>query len=351
MINNLSQQVAQFAPFETLFEERVLKMQLVLDKTVIERNAWQSRARESEKEAKELERRLNEAEDRAKQLGDQNRSMMQTCEKMTSERDEERVKREEEESRLDKLRSENAELVQQNTRARKEAMTEQEVAREKLDMKTRYYEDLETKLTDAEAENIRFSERISELEDRVQKLGVVAHYAQDLRVGFYHTGLIGPIHREIMTARNKAAHYGNIHIDILLFELGFITDSEKGNCNEKYAVELRFSIDEFIDNNEMLQALAMSAWADVLNMHAYLHSELKFEMKSEHKSHLDELVVKFRELEEECLKRYKLLRDETSELEALRNFSDEDVKKRLADMDRIVQQFRKIRRDGDGRPR
>ena len=157
--------------------------------------------------------------------------------------------------------------------------------------------------------------------------------------------------REIISNRNKAAHYGNVYVDILLFELGFINESEKVYCEEKYAVAPDFSIDDFIGKNEMLEALAGSVWADVLNMHAYIDSELKFELKPRIKARLEESVTRFRELEVECLERYQVLCAETSEKEALENFGNEAVMSKLQEMEEIVQQFRDIRRDRDARPR
>jgi hypothetical protein len=170
-------------------------------------------------------------------------------------------------------------------------------------------------------------------------------YARHIRSGLFHTGREGRSNRVFIEARNKAAHYGNIVVDIILFNLGFLGAGEKPFCEEKYAVSKDFSINAFIGNNEMLKALSESVWARVLNAHAYIDSELKFDIKVE----LEEPLARFQALEVECLDRYEGWCRRATEEEALRIFSDEVIDLKVKEMERIIQLFRDVKRDRDAR--
>ncbi|PMD37006.1 hypothetical protein L207DRAFT_636877 [Hyaloscypha variabilis F] len=292
--------------------------------------------------------------DRVEELEDVNKSLTQSYANLTADRDRERTKCEAAESRLQKAMAENAELVEKNVReitAREDAVAAQEALKTDLDVKAKEKEDLEDQKGELEFDNGQLTLQVSSLEDRIRKLEVIAIYTQDLRIGLFHTGHGGYINRAILLARNKAAHFGNVYVDMLLFDLGFLDPSEKPYCEEKYAVSPDFSIDIFIGNNEMLQALSGSAWANVLNMHAYLDSEMKFEMKAKLKERLEQPLARFRVLEAECLERYQFLCAQGTEEEALRNFENDAVIVKFAEMEGIVQQFRDIKRDRDARPR
>ncbi|KAN0115441.1 hypothetical protein V8E51_004985 [Hyaloscypha variabilis] len=291
---------------------------------------------------------------RVEELEDVNKELTRTCVNLAADRDRERKRYEAAESRLQKAMAENVELVEKNVReitAREDAVAAQEALKTDLDVKAKEKKDLKDQKGELEFDNAQLTLQASSLEDRIRKLEVIAIYTQDLRIGLFHTGHGGYINRAILLARNKAAHFGNVYVDMLLFDLGFLDPSEKPYCEEKYAVSPDFSIDIFIGNNEMLQALSGSAWANVLNMHAYLDSEMKFEMKQKLKERLEQPLARFRVLEAECLERYQLLCAQDTEEEALGNFEDGAVIVKFAEMEGIVQQFRDIKRDRDARPR
>jgi len=363
-----------------------------LEKKTLEANAWQRAARESNSEAKEIERKLREVQDtervnselrkKIKELEDQNSSLTEKCETLTSERDQARERCEEAEDRVEELESENEELLERNAweiRAREEAEAAQEALQEDLSMKTRSCEDLEHRLTDAESDNLQLSHRIeqiekvekdeedkqveeveeveeddkdksqqiSNLEHKIKLLEIIADYARHIRSRLFHTGLGGRTNREFIKAGNEAAHFGNIVVDVALFTLGFLDEGEKNFCEAKYAISPDFSIDAFVKDDALLQALINSGWTKVLNMHAYIDSECKYNISAD----LEEPLDRFRVLEAECLLRYEGWGAWVSGEEALRAFLDEHAEVKMQEMEGIVQRFRDVKRDRDSRPK
>jgi hypothetical protein len=133
------------------------------------------------------------------------------------------------------------------------------------------------------------------------ELEIVADYARHLRSRIFHTALGGKTNRVFIKAETEAAHSGNIVVDIILFSLGFLGEGEKNFCEAKYAASPEFSIDTFVKNDEMLQALMESKRTKVLNMHAHIDSECKSTISED----LEHSLARFRVLEAECLQRYE----------------------------------------------
>jgi hypothetical protein len=244
--------------------------------------------------------------------------------------------------RIKALEAENSLLVETSTnptalveKGSEEAAVEHVIAQEELDTMSKENEDLKTRNSDLEVAKSEWSQKISRLEGRVRLLEIVADYARHIRSGLFHTGREGRSNRTSIEARKKAGHYGNTVVDIILFNLGFLSTGEKPFCEEKYVVSKDFSINAFIGNNEMLKALSESVRARVLNAHAYIDSELKFGIKEK----LEGPLSRFQALEVGCLDRYEGWCRWATEEEALRIFSDGVIDLKVNEMERELFSF------------
>jgi hypothetical protein len=309
-------------------------LQRELEDTIINAEGWEEDARACQIERDEMAELLKiqqekgkyvgrsgpEVLDRIKALEAENNLLVETCTNLT----------------------ENLALAEESSEG---AAAEHAIAQEELDTMAKENEDLKARNGGLGVAKTELSQKISGLEDRVRLLEIVADYVRHIRSGLFHTGREGRRNRGFIEARNKAAHYGNIVVDIILFDLGFLGAGEKPFCEEKYAVSKDFSINTFIGNNETLKALSESVWARVLNAHAYIDSELKFGIKEE----LEGPLARFQALEVECLDRYEGWCRWATEEEALRIFSDGVIDLKVNEMERIVQLFRDVKRDRDAR--
>jgi len=315
-------------------EKSDIALKRELRETIINAEGWKEDARVSQIELDEMTELLKTKQEkdkdvsmsspgvlgRIKALEAENSLLVETCTNLT----------------------ENLALAEKGS---EEAAAEHAIAQEELDTMATENEDLKARNSDLEVVKTELSQEISRLEGRVRLLEIVADYARHIRSGLFHTGREGRSNRAFIEAGNKAAHYGNIVVDIVLFNLGFLGAGEKPFCEEKYAVSKDFSINAFIGNNEMLKALSESVWARVLNAHGYIDSELKFGIKEE----LEGPLARFQALEVECLDRYEGWCQWATEEEALRIFSDGVIDLKVNEMERIVQLFRDVKRDRDAR--
>ncbi|PMD37012.1 hypothetical protein L207DRAFT_92699 [Hyaloscypha variabilis F] len=354
------------------------KLKRELNEAVIEMEEWREDSRASRIERDEMLQllriqqkdteclRLSDLEllKKVRSLEEENESLVVTYADLTMDLARERMRCEGVESRLDELHCENAELWQTisdnvcEIGGRMEAVAEQEALRDALNAKLTETERHEKDIIELNAKKAELSQRveqiekdtsqkISDLEYRIKLLEIVADYARHLRSRIFHTGLGGKTNRVFIKAGNEAAHSGNIVVDIILFSFGFLDEGEKNFCEAKYAVSPEFSIDTFVKNDEMLQALMESKWTKVLNMHAYIDSECKSTISED----LEQSLARFRVLEAECLQRYEGWGSWASEDQALRSFWDEYIEGKLREMERIVRCFQEAKREKDTRPR
>jgi hypothetical protein len=170
--------------------------------------------------------------------------------------------------------------------------------RQNLESQAEEMEELETKLKGLESDNAAMSGQISDMEEKIALLEIAAKFAGRIRLRFLYAGNTGNSNRWFILDANRAAHDGNLVLDVALFSLGILDTSEQTWCEARYGC----SIGTFIGSHAKLLPLLVSCnQTKFLNMHAYVEAELKqAEFKPDLRAKLQEPVSRFRALESEC---------------------------------------------------
>jgi hypothetical protein len=228
--------------------------------------------------------------------------------------------------------------------SREETLAWHEELGKKAELKIEECQQLQTKLVALETENATMSEKLSETEDRMKLLEIIANFARRIRLRFFHSGLKGYDNWVTIEDGNRAAHDGDVIIDAALFSLGILDPSELTCCETKYGS----FIGKYIGSHGKLKPLLDSSHqTKLLNMHAYLDSELKFGTPN----NLEDPLARFRKLEGECQNLRSMLDWTTGgEEEARKAFEESpEVGVKLEEMGEIVRMFQRSgRRDSRG---
>jgi hypothetical protein len=206
--------------------------------------------------------------------------------------------------------------------------------RDDLNAKAKEVDDLAFK-------NAELCQDMSEMEDKIKLLNIVADHARHVRVRFLHTGYGGFSNRELIEAGNRAAHDGNLVVDTALFSLGLLQQEEKSFCEDKYAFVQSFSIDQFVGNFKALELLIGSSYLKLANMHASFHAERKW-----HEA--QELEDRFRVLEQDCLAVWEGMSRFTTIGERMKIFDEcQEITPRITEMEEILRKYQEARKERD----
>jgi hypothetical protein len=93
---------------------------------------------------------------------------------------------------------------------------------------------LENKLKVLESDKAEISQNASDMEEKISLLEIAADFAQLLRVRFFHSESKGQSNWELINDGNRAAHDGNLVLDVVLFSLGILDTSEQTWCEDRF---------------------------------------------------------------------------------------------------------------------